>query len=85
MTFWRAELPEVNMKNANLDPRGRPTVTAGSDHNFHTFCPAIPTFQNLARQNNFHVKILIAIVGTAGLTEWIIDDTCLVIYQFSEY
>ena len=38
-----------------VDPRGRPTVTAGSDNYFCTCClsvrPSVPTFQNLAKQN----------------------------------
>ena len=39
-----------------IDPRGRPTVTAGSDHCFHTCCPSVcpyvrPHFSNLAIQN----------------------------------
>ena len=37
----------------NIDPRGRPTVTTDSDHCFHMWCPSVPTFQNLERQNNF--------------------------------
>ena len=35
------------------------------------------TFQNLAKQNNFQVKIVIATGGTMYLAEWIFDDTCL--------
>ena len=38
-----------------IDPRGQPTVTANSDHYFHT-----STFQKLAKQNNFQVRIVIA-------------------------
>ena len=69
-------------KNTNFDPRGRPTVPAGSDHYFRTCCPYIrhyvayvPTFQNLAKQNKVQTKIVIATGGTVGLAEWIIDDT----------
>ena len=57
------------------DPRGRPTVTAGSDHYFCTFCPSVlPHFSNLQKQQ----KIMVATCETVGLAEWIIDDTCLV-------
>ena len=33
-----------------VDPRGRPTVTVGSDHYIHTFRTCIPTFQNRPKQ-----------------------------------
>ena len=39
--------------------RGRPTVTAGGDHYFRTWCTSVrPShqFQNLAKQNNFQVS-----------------------------
>ena len=32
-----------------IDPLGRPTVTTGSDHCFHTCRASVPTFQNLAK------------------------------------
>ena len=35
-------------------------------------------FQNIAKQNKRRLKIMITTVGTVGLTEGIIDDTCLV-------
>ena len=34
-----------------------------------------PLFINLAKQNNFQVRIVIATGGTVGLAEWIIDGT----------
>ena len=37
--------------------------------------PSVPTFKNLAKQNKFQVRILIAIGGTVGLADWIIDGT----------
>ena len=60
----------------HIDPRGRPTVTAGSDHYFHTCCLSIrrSKSQNLAIQT-FQTRIVIATGGTVGLAEWIIDDT----------
>ena len=64
------------------NPLGRPTVTALSDHCFHTCCPSVrpsvPTFQNLAKQNKFQAKTMFTTCETVGLAEWIIDDTCLV-------
>ena len=54
-----------------FDPLGRPTITAGSDHCFHTCCPSVrtsvPNFQNLAKPNKFQ--------ATVGLAEWIINGT----------
>ena len=53
---------------------------ACSDHYFHMTVvfvrlPAVPTFQNLAKQNKFQVRIMIATGGTVSLAEWIIHDT----------
>ena len=70
-----------------FDPRGRPTVTAGSDHYFRTWCPSnpqsvrlslrmsVPIFQNVAKQNNFQVRIVITTGETMGLAVWIIVGT----------
>ena len=67
----------------SFDPLGRPTVTAGShDHCFRTCCPSVPIFQNLAKQNKFQVRRVIANGGTVGLAEWIIEDTSLVMFSF---
>ena len=57
----------------SFNPLGRPAIMAGSDHYFHT-CPYVRTFQNHAKQDNFQVRILIAIGGAVDLTEWIVDD-----------
>ena len=65
-----------------IDPRGRPTVTARSDHYIRTCCPYVPAFQNLSKQNNFQVRIVIASGGTVGLAEWIIDGTHVLFYCF---
>ena len=57
------------------DPKSRPvmiTIFA------HVFCTSVRALQNLAKQNNSQVRIVIATGGTEGLAEWIIDDTCLV-------
>ena len=69
-----------------IDPLGRPTVPAGSDHCFHTCCPSVrtsvPTFQNLAKQKKYQVKTMFTTGKTIDLAEWIIDDTCLVCATF---
>ena len=66
-----------NLKKTSIDPRGRPSVTAGSDHCFCTCRPSVcPHFSNLAKQNK--VKTMFATGRTVGLAKWIIDDTCLV-------
>ena len=66
------------------DPRGRTTVTTGSDHYFHMWCLYVrtsPLFE--IKQNNFQVKIVIVTGGTVGLAEWIIEGTyflsCLIL------
>ena len=60
-------------------------ITAGSDHYLHTWClyvcRSVPTFQNPAKQNKFHVRVVTATGGTVGLAEWIIDGTH-VLFQF---
>ena len=62
-----------------IDPRGQPTVTAGSDR------PSVPTFQTLTKQNNFQVTIVITHGGTMGLAERIIDDTDLMFIYFQTF
>ena len=62
-----------------IDPRGRPTVTAGIDHYFRTCClsvrTSVPIFQYLAKQNKVQASIVIATGVNVGLAEWIIDST----------
>ena len=69
----------------------RPTHShAGCDHCFHKWCPcvrasvrtSVPTFQNLSKQNKFQVKTMFISGETVGLAGWIIDDSCLVSFQF---
>ena len=46
-------------------------------------CPPVPTFPYLRKRKQFlKVKIMIA-NGTLSLAEWIIDDTCLLFFNFS--
>ena len=71
---------------AYIDPRGQPTITAGSDHCFHTYCPSVrpsvSTFQNLAKQNKLQAKTMFTTGEIVGLAEWIIDDTFLSLSVF---
>ena len=48
-------------------------------HCFRT-CPFRPHFQNLAKQNKYQAKTMFTTGENVGLTERIIDDTCLVTY-----
>ena len=63
-------------KSCLMYPLGRPTVTAGRDNCFCTCRPSVPTFHNLAKQNE--AKTMFAAGETVGLAEWLIDDTCLI-------
>ena len=60
-----------------IDPLGRPTVTAGSDH---CFCSCRPSVRPspLSKQYIFQTKTMFATGETVSLAEWIIDDTSLV-------
>ena len=60
-----------------IDPLGQPNVMASRDNCFRTCCPSVrPHFSNLEKQNNR--KVMFATGMVMGLTEWIIDDNCLV-------
>ena len=62
-----------------FDPRGRPTVTAGSDHYFsrvvYTSVRPSSLFKILQNKTKVQGGIVIATGRTVGLAEWIIDDT----------
>ena len=61
-----------------FDPRGRPTVTAGSDNCFCTFVrPFVRPHDS--KQIKFQAKTMFAAGETVGLAEWIIDDTFLLL------
>ena len=60
----------------SIDPRGRPTVPAGSDHSFRACPPFVcPSVRPHFSQNKFQTKTMFATGETVGLAEWIIDDT----------
>ena len=66
MVWWVPKLAWL------FDPRGRLTVTAGSDHLFHTcslYVHAQSTFQILEKQNKFQVRIVISTGETVGMAE----------------
>ena len=44
--------------------------------------PSVPTFQNVEKLNKFQVKTMFTTGEIVGMVEWIIDDTCLVIYFY---
>ena len=60
------------------DPQSRSVYSA------HVVRPSVPTFQNLAKQNKFHMKTLFTNGETVYLAEWIIDGTCLVTCIFTK-
>ena len=64
----------------SIDPLGRPTVTAGSDHCFQICCPSVrPNFSKSSKTKQiFQVKPMFTIGKIVGAAKWIIDDTCLV-------
>ena len=72
----------LSCKNLFLLPKlgfwsKRPTpFPAGSDHYFRMWCRSVPTFQNLAKRNNFQVKIVITTGGTVD--HW--WHSCLILY-----
>ena len=68
-----------------IDPLGRPTISAVSDHYLCTCCPSVrpsvrpsPLFKSSTTKQQ---KIMVATFETVCLAEWIIDDTCLVLYN----
>ena len=68
----------------NIDPRGRPTVTASIDHCFRTCAFESLSVRPHFSQNktNFQVKTMFATGETVSLAEWIIDDPNLVNFFF---
>ena len=56
-----------------IDPLGR--LTGHSVEITCNICPSVPTFQNLAKQNHFQMKVMITTGINVGLAEGIIDDT----------
>ena len=67
-----------------FDPRGRPTVTTGSDHCFRTWCPLVrPSVRAspLFKTKQISSETMFATGETVGLAEWIIDDSCLVFHK----
>ena len=61
------------------DPQSRPVVITILTRGVCT----VPTFQNLSKQNNFQLKIVLATGGNVGLVEWIIDSIHVYIHGCS--
>ena len=55
----------------SIDPRGRPTVTAGSDNCFCTCRTSVHT--HFSKQNKFQDRTMFATAVTMGMAKWIID------------
>ena len=71
-----ASTTEICLFSSSIDPRGRPTVTAGSDHYFRAWCPCVYShFSKSRKKNNFQVRIVIATGRFVGMAKWIIDVT----------
>ena len=75
MTFdiWILLIHEVN-------PQSRPVVITIFAR---VVCPSVPTFKNLAKQNKFQVRIVIATGETVGLASWIINGTHVLFFFVS--
>ena len=70
---------DVVMYILRIDPLGRPTIPAVSDHYSCTCCPSVRPSPLLKSSKTKQQKIMVATSETVGLAEWIIDDTCLVL------
>ena len=68
--------------NCIVDPLGQPTVRAGRDNCFCICCPSVRPSPLFNSSKTKQQKTMIATGETVDLAEWIIDDTCLVIYWF---
>ena len=64
-----------------FDPRGRPTVKAGSDHCLMHMSSLRPSVR---LSPLFKTKQMFATDETVGLAKWIIDDSCLAFTIFYE-
>ena len=68
---------------AVIDPRGRPTDTACSDHCFCTcrsFVSPSVTHPHFSKQNKFQAKTMFATDESVGLAEWVIDDQVPILF-----
>ena len=66
-------------REKNIDPLSQPTVTASRDHCFRTSVRPSPLFKSSKTKQQ---KTMSATGVTMGLAEWLIDDTCLVLFKF---
>ena len=61
-----------NVPEHNIDPRGRPTVMAGSEHHIHNCRQFVCNHFSKSTKTDPHR------LTDCRLAEWIIDDFCLV-------
>ena len=59
---------------AGFDPLGRPTITAGSDHCFHTCCPSV--FLKSTKTTHISSEAMFTTGEIVGMDEWIMGDIC---------
>ena len=62
------------------DPQSRPEVITVFAHVVRTSVRI-----HFLKQNKFQAKTMFATGETLGLTEWIIDDTCLDVFHLCKY
>ena len=84
ITKVQIRIKESKEFKVHFYPRGRPTVMAGSDHYFCTWCPSVLTLQNLTKQNKFKVRIVIAIGETVCLAEGSLMALMVLYWFFSK-
>ena len=81
----RSGFKVIPNRNFAIDLLGQPKVTAGRDHCFRICCPSVRRFvrtstSTLFKSRKTKQKTTFATGVTMGLAEWIIDDTCLVVF-----
>ena len=79
-SYWKM-ITWIHFSTFTFDPRGQPTVTAGSDHCFRTCCPS-DFSKSSKNKTKFKWNNIYYWREIVGLAKWIIDDTCLVIFYF---
>ena len=83
--FFVPRVCAIGMHNVGLTAEFG-NLNAASSHSLHSLIDPLGlftitvSFQNFRKQNNIQMKIVITTGGIIGLTEGIIDDTCLLFY-----
>ena len=79
------EASSIPILHFSIDPLGQPTVKANSVITIFTHVVHPSTFKVIQNKNNIQMKTEIVAGGIVGLAEGIIDDTCLLLFQFSTF